>query len=116
MSFFWSHHQPEKDKSYVYTPTGVEPYVEPNIFIGETKLEVVDKFVYLGSTLSRDGSLDEETAFRINKATKSFGALENRYWSDRNININTKLHVYQSCVLLCLFFILPRLGQFIVNV
>jgi len=93
-----------KKTKVMFTPPPGFPYVEPNIFINGTRLDVVDKFVYLGSTLTRDGSLDEEIAFRIHKATKSFGALENRVWSDRNININTKLHVYQSCVLTSLLY------------
>ena len=93
-----------KKTKVMFTPPPGIPYVEPNIFIGETRLEVVDKFVYLGSTLSRDGSLDEEIAFRIHKATKSFGALEGRVWSDRNINTHTKICVYQSCVLTSLLY------------
>ena len=91
----------------MFTPPPGTPYVEPNIFIGGTTLEVVDKFVYLGSTLSRDGALDTtnfKIAFRNHKVTKSFRALENRVWSDRNININTKLHFYQSCVFSSLLY------------
>ena len=38
----------------------VRSYVEPNIFIQGTRLDMVDSFIYLGSTLSRDEYLDSE--------------------------------------------------------
>lgn len=37
----------------------------PNIYVNGTHLGVVDIFVYLGSTLSCDGSLDAEVQTRI---------------------------------------------------
>ena len=79
-------------------------YAEPNIFVNGTRLEVVDSFVYLGSSLSKDGTLDSEVLLRIQKATKSFGALENCVWSDRNITLKTKVSVYKSCVLTALLY------------
>ena len=40
------------------------------------KLKVTDSFVYLGSTLSRDCTLDIEINRRIAKASTAFGKLE----------------------------------------
>lgn len=50
----------------------------PNIYVNGTHLGVVDIFVYLGSTLSCDGSLDAEVQTRIQKALVAFGKLEKR--------------------------------------
>ena len=43
------------------------------IFVKKTRLEVVDTFVYLGSTISRDGSLDAEINLRTQIASTAFG-------------------------------------------
>jgi hypothetical protein len=58
-----------KKTKVMFTPPPGHPYVEPNIFVEGTKLDVVDSFVYLGSTLSRDISLDSEIHLRIKEAT-----------------------------------------------
>ena len=83
----------KKTKVMFTIPPG-EPYIEPNITVNDTRLGVVDTFVYLGSTISRDGSLDAEIHIRIRKASVAFGNLEKRLWSDRGVTINTKVTVY----------------------
>ena len=80
----------------MFTPAPGEPYNEPNIVINDTRLDVVDTFVYLGSTLSRDESLDAEIHLRIQKASVAFEKLEKRAWSDRTISLKTKISVYKS--------------------
>ena len=75
-----------------------EAYNEPNIVINDTRLDVVDTFVYLGSTLYGDGSLDAEIHLHIQEASVAFGKLEKRVWSDRAISLKTKISVYKSCV------------------
>ena len=74
----------EKTK-VMYTPPIGQVYVEPNITVEGNRLGVVDSFVYLGSTLSRNGSLDAEISRRIVKASTAFGKLKKRVWSDRGI-------------------------------
>ena len=54
-----------KKTKTMLTPAPGEPYNEPNIVINDTRWDVVNTFVYLVSTLSRDGSLDAEIHLRI---------------------------------------------------
>ena len=93
-----------KKTKVMYTAPPGQPYIEPNIFIQGTRLDVVNTFVYLGSSISRDGSLDSEVHLRIQKASKAFGKLEKRVWADKGITKGTKLSVYGSCVLTSLLY------------
>ena len=93
-----------KKTKVMFTPAPGQPYAEPTITVNGTRLEVVDTFVYLGSTLSRDGSLDAEIYHRIQKASVAFGKLEKRVWADRDITINTKVMVYRTCVITTLLY------------
>ena len=88
----------------MFTPAPGELCNEPNIVINDTRLDVVDTFVYLGSTLSGDGSLDAEIHLRIQKSSVAFGKLEKRVLSDRIIYLKTKISVYKSCVLTTLLY------------
>lgn len=67
------------------------------------KLEVDDDFVYLGSTLSRSNTLDEEIDARIAKHFEAYGKHEPRLLSESNITIATKISVHQACVLVVLY-------------
>ena len=93
-----------KKTKVMHTPPIGQVYVEPNITVEGNRLGVVDSFVYLGSTLSRNGSLDAEISRRIAKVSTAFGELEKRVWSDRGTTTNTKLSVYETCVLTVLLY------------
>ena len=93
-----------KKTKIIFTPPPGQLYVEPNIFIQSTRLDILDFF--LGSTLSRDDSLDSEINQRIKKASKSFGKLENRMLSDRGITIKIKVCVYELSILLPFCYLL----------
>ena len=68
----------------VYQSAPAKTHILPSIYIYGSKLKVVDKFEYLGSTLSSNNALDNEIALRICKAseidledlTTSFGDAE----------------------------------------
>ena len=93
------------DKTKVmFSPAPGEPYTEPDIFVYGTRLAVVKSFVYLGSGLSNDGTLDAEIKERIAKASSAFGCFEERVWSDKDLTRNTKLSVYETCVILSLLY------------
>ena len=84
----------KKTKDVMYSPPIRQVYVEPNITVEGKRLGVVDSFVYLGNTLSRNGSLDAEISRRIAKASTAFGKLEKRVWSYRG----------EACVLTVLLY------------
>ena len=54
-----------KKTKALFTPALGEPFSGPNIAINDIRLDVVGTFVYLGSTLFKDGSLDAEIHLRI---------------------------------------------------
>lgn len=51
----------------MFTPLPRQTYSETNMFVNGTRLEVVNTFIYLGITVSRDGSFDAEVYHRIGK-------------------------------------------------
>ena len=93
-----------KKTKVMFTPPPGTAYIEPSIFVNGFKLEAVNTFVYLGSTMSRDGTLDAEITHRIEKASIAFGRLEERVWSDRDLKNETKIVVYVACVLSALLY------------
>ena len=62
-------------KTEAYQPAPGKPYEEPTITVKGQRLQVVDKFTYLGSTLSRAVHIDDEVNARIAKASAAFGRL-----------------------------------------
>nr|VZI29210.1 unnamed protein product [Spirometra erinaceieuropaei] len=55
------------------------PNAPPQISVNGTKLQVVENFPYLGSTLSRNTKIDDEVANRISKASHDFGRLQTQF-------------------------------------
>ena len=60
------------------------------------RLQVVDKFTYLGGTLSRVVHIDYEVNDRIAKASATFGRLRGSVWDRNGIRLDTKLSL-QRC-------------------
>ena len=58
-----------KKTEVVHQPAPGKPYSEPTITVNGQKLQVVDKFTYLGSTLSRAVHIDDEVTARTAKAS-----------------------------------------------
>ena len=88
----------------MFQPAPGKLYSEPNIYVCGKRLSVVDKFVYLGSTLNRVCTLDDEITHRLKRASVAFGSLEHRLWAQRGITMETKLKVYNACVLTALLY------------
>ena len=71
----------------------------PNIPIGDYALEVVDEFVCLGSSISSNLSFDTKLNTRIGKASTAMAHLATGVWDNSMLTTNTKMKVYQTCVL-----------------
>ena len=90
-----------KKTEVVYQPA---PGKEPTITVKGQRLQVVDKFTYLGSTFSRVVHFDDEVNARIAKAGAAFGRLRGSIWDRSGIRLDTKLKVYRSIVLPTLLY------------
>ena len=88
----------------MHQPAPGKTYAEPNITINGQQLNVVDKFTYLGSTLSRNVVIDDEVNARLAKASAAFGRLHKNVWNRRGITLETKIKVYWAIVLTTLFY------------
>ena len=93
-----------KKTEVVYQPAPGKPYKEPTITVKGQRLQVVDKFTYLGSTLSRVVHIDDEVYARIAKASAAFGRLRGSVWDRSGIRLDTKLKVYKAVVLPTLWY------------
>ena len=64
-----------KKTEVVYQPAPGKPLKDTTIIVKGQRLQVVDKFTYLGSPLSRAVHIDDEVNARIAKASTTFGRL-----------------------------------------
>jgi hypothetical protein len=79
-------------------------YTEPSISVNGHKLNIVDRFTYLGSTLSQAVHIDDEVNLRIARASAAFGRLRTIAWDRRGIKLSTKLKLYAAVVLPSLLY------------
>ena len=93
-----------KKTKVVHQPAPGKPYSEPTITVNGQKLQVVDNFTYLGSTLSRAVHIDDEVTARTAKASVAFGRLRTNVWERNGIRLDTKLNVYKAVVLPTLLY------------
>lgn len=78
--------------------------LNPTVYINNICLSVVDKFTYLGSTVSNNNNLDAELDMRIGRASSVFGKLSKRVWYNKYFSLLLKVRVYHACVLSILLY------------
>jgi hypothetical protein len=93
-----------KKTEVLYQPPPGKTFTEPDIMVHGKRLNVVNKFTYLGSTLSQNATIDDEVDIRIARASASFGRLGAKVWNRRGISTDTKLKVYKAVVLPTLLY------------
>ncbi|KAJ2944521.1 hypothetical protein O0L34_g3866 [Tuta absoluta] len=67
--------------------------------LGEGSLKQVEKFKYLGSTLTSKYDLDAEINTRIGAASAAFGKLLPKLFCSHDVKLATKISVYMAIVL-----------------
>ena len=67
-------------------------------------MKVVDKYTYLGSTLSRAVHTDDEVTAKIAKASGAFRRLRANVWEQNGIKLDFKLKVRKALVLPTLLY------------
>ena len=80
-----------KKTEVMYQPAPGNPYQEPNITVKGQRLQAVENFTYLGSTLSRSANIDAEVTNCIAKSSSAFGRLKKSVWERRRTR-NLTLH------------------------
>ena len=70
----------------------------PSVKISDYTLEVVEDFIYLGSNISNNLSLDTINR-RIGKAACTMAKLTKRVWENKVLTENIKMRIYQACAL-----------------
>nr|VZI17670.1 unnamed protein product [Spirometra erinaceieuropaei] len=91
-------HQPPPD-------TAASPNApSPQISVNGTRLQVVENFPYLVSTLSRSTKIDDEEARWISNASEAFGRLQNTVWNRHDLQLSTKLKMYVAVILPILLY------------
>ena len=93
-----------KKTEVLYQPAPGKQYSDPCITVNGQKLQAVENFTYLGSTLTRAANVDTEASNRIAKASSAFGRLRNNVWDRRGITLQTKLKVYKAVVITTLLY------------
>ena len=88
----------------VHQPAPGKPYSEPTITVNGQKLQVVNTFTYLRSTLSKAVHIYYEVKARPAKASVAFGRLRTNVWERNGIRLDTKLKVYKAVVLPTLLY------------
>ena len=77
---------------------GQDVNTSPVITINNYKLEVVQQFTYLGSTISENMSLDAEINKPIGKAARTLGQLIIHVWENPKLTTPVKIVVYNVCI------------------
>ena len=90
-----------KKTEVMHQPAPWKPYTKPNITANGQRL---NRFTYLGSTLSQNVFIDDKVNTRIENASAAFGGLLAKVWNRRGISLQTKLKVYRAIVLPTLLY------------
>ena len=93
-----------KKTEVLFQPAPGNQHTDPDITVNGQHLNSVERFTYLGSTLSRNVTIDDEVNTRLAKASVAFGRLHKSVWNRRGITTETKVKVYRAVVLTSLLY------------
>ncbi len=90
---------PTEVTEVMYQPAPGNPYQEPNVTVKRQRLQTVEHFTYLGSTLSCSANIDVEVNSRLGKASSAVGRLKKTVvWELRGISQRTRIKIYTAVV------------------
>lgn len=84
--------------------TGLQTDEPLRICLGRDVLKCVEKFKYLGSTITSQCDLDAEINSRIGAASASYGKLRSKVFRSHDLKLATKISVYRAIVLPSLLY------------
>lgn len=79
----------------IFQPVSSSLDIEPSILVDGHKLKVIDKFIYLGSTINKYCTPQDEISVHAKNSADAFTALN--VWSKRGLKCS-KIAVYNACV------------------
>ena len=91
-----------KKTEVVHQPVPGKPNSEPTITVNVQKLQVVDIYTYLGSTLYRAVHIDDEVTARTSKASVAFGRLRTNVWERNGIRLESLQGCCTAIPLICI--------------
>ena len=68
------------------------------------QIDMVNDFTYLGSTITRDGEVNQDVKLRIGKAARAFGCLQKAVFQNKRFSVETKRRVYKAAVMSVLLY------------
>nr|VZI50203.1 unnamed protein product [Spirometra erinaceieuropaei] len=74
-------------------------YIAPQINVNGAHLQVLNSFIYLGSTPFRTTKIGDEVAHRISKASQVFGLLQSTVWNQHGLHLGTELKMHKAVIL-----------------
>jgi hypothetical protein len=93
-----------KKTEVLMQPVSGKIATSPVVKAGDVILKNVEKFCYLGSTISADAMIDDDVTARLAKASHAFGCLSKRLWGDPGIRLDTKIAVYKAAIINTLLY------------
>ena len=78
-----------KNTEVLYQPPPREAY-SPHISIDVTNLNAVERFTYLGSVISNDGTVSKDLDNRLSKASTSYERLSKRVWQSHSLRLSSR--------------------------
>ena len=89
----------------MYQPASHTTWPNPRVTGKGNALEVVDKFTYLRSVLSKNVTIDNKVSNRLAKASTTFNRLSKSVWHWEGHSAHTRLKVYKAVVLSTLLYV-----------
>ena len=75
-----------------------------SVHVDGGEIEMVDRFMYLGSSLSREGDVMSDVTSRLEKSSRAFGSLRGPIFNNSNMSVATKRAVYKAVVFAVLLY------------